>query len=169
MSLEVLGFIITLIYFLKDFGKKKPGNSILTYTENGKRIKDQWGYLTSIAALKYGIDEKVIIGTIGAESNGNQKAVGKAGEIGLMQLLPVGGALDDYRAENRFYGDPFQPQINIDIGAWYLSRIQAAFPLEDWLDKIQAYNTGIAGYRNGKRFQPKVDNFKKFVTNNVNT
>lgn len=169
MTLEIAGFIIALLYFLRDFVKPKAGNSILILTENGNRIKSKWGYLTSVASQKYGIDEKIILGVIGVESDGIPNAVGSIGEIGLMQLSPT-GALVDYRNENKtFFGDPFLPANNIDIGTWYLRKIHQAFPLEDWFDKIQAYNTGIAGYKNGRRLPEYVERLRKYVTNNVNT
>ncbi len=48
----------------------------------------------------------------------------KSGAIGLMQILPVGGALDDWNAahpDRQFTReDLFNPWVNILIGTWYL-------------------------------------------------
>jgi soluble lytic murein transglycosylase-like protein len=86
------------------------------------------------AAEKHGLDEKLIIRVIAAESNFNPKAVSRKQALGLMQLLPQTAA--QYSVANVF--DPAQ---NIEGGAHYL---------KDLLEKyrgnlalaLAAYNAG---------------------------
>ena len=131
-------------------------------TTRGEFIRAKWGHLTSLAQVKYGVPQEIIIATIGVESDGNAGVRGKAGEVGLMQLLAA-GALGDYE---RVFGqvfNPFDPVKNIDIGVWFLAEVNRAFPLELWGEKIQAYNTGIQGYKNGRRVPAYVERFGKYL------
>ncbi|HLF51507.1 transglycosylase SLT domain-containing protein [Flavobacterium sp.] len=133
-----------------------------TLTDRGETIKQKWGHLTSIASIKWGIPENVIIATIGIESDGNPNLVGNLKEIGLMQLLPE--TFSDYeRRNNVTIFNPFNPANNIDAGSWYLSEVQKNFPLEKWYEKIQAYNVGIAGYRKGRRNPDYINRLRLFV------
>ena len=76
------------------------------------------------AALKYRIDPDFVRAVIHTESRFNPYAVGAAGEIGLMQVLP-GGAVSDYARLHRIDVPGktalLDPGLNIDIGTWYLA------------------------------------------------
>jgi soluble lytic murein transglycosylase-like protein len=140
--------------------KRKQGFFVLN--ERGQKIKQKWGHLTSVASIKWGIPENVIIAVIGIESDGNQHVVGSSGEMGLMQLTPA--TFDDYeRINNITVFNRFNPVNNIDAGSWYLSEIQKNFPLEAWHEKIQAYNVGIGGYRKSRRNPVYINRLKLFV------
>lgn len=78
----------------------------------------------SEAAAKYGIDSRLVRAVVYEESRFRPGAVGKAGEIGLMQVMPKRAALDWARANNVPCPDEgvlFSPKINLEIGCWYLS------------------------------------------------
>lgn len=155
----MITLIISIVFMALIF-KRKQG--FFSLTENGKMIKNKWGHLISNASLKWNIPENVIIGTIGIESNGNENVVGGKKEIGLMQILP--GTFSDYEKETGTKNlNAFNPTINIDAGTWFLDKINRTFPLEDWEDKIQAYNVGINGYQKGRRNLDYVNRLFQYV------
>lgn len=76
------------------------------------------------AAAKHGLDPLLVRSVVYEESRFNPREVGKAGEIGLMQIMPNLAAADWAKA----HGKPlpsreelFDPQLNLEIGCWYLS------------------------------------------------
>lgn len=76
------------------------------------------------AAAKHGIDSRLVRALIYEESKFRPGAVGKAGEIGLMQIMPTRSAVDWAKAHNvpcPEAGILFSPRINLEIGCWYLS------------------------------------------------
>ena len=78
----------------------------------------------SEAAAKHGLDSRLVRSLIYEESRFRPGAVGKAGEIGLMQVMPNRAAADWARAHNvpvPEAGMLFSPKINLEIGCWYLS------------------------------------------------
>ncbi len=77
------------------------------------------------AARKYGLDSRLVKALVFQESRFNPMAVGGAGEIGLMQLLPRGAVLDwayAHRTEVPSNSSLYSPEINLDIGCWYLAK-----------------------------------------------
>lgn len=76
------------------------------------------------AAAKHGIDSRLVRALIYEESRFRPGAVGKAGEVGLMQIMPKRAAADWAKANNVPCPEPgvlFSPRINLEIGCWYLS------------------------------------------------
>ena len=76
------------------------------------------------AAAKHGIDSRLVRSVIYEESRFRPGAVGKAGEVGLMQIMPQQAAVDWAKAHNvpcPERGVLFSPRINLEIGCWYLS------------------------------------------------
>jgi soluble lytic murein transglycosylase len=88
---------------------------------------DDGKYDTEIVrtARKYGVDSRLVKALIFRESRFNPNARGKAGEVGLMQIIP-GSAVEDWARYNKVQtpapGLLFSPSLNIEIGTWYLSR-----------------------------------------------
>jgi hypothetical protein len=93
-----------------------------------------FGNLIHAAALKHGVNEKLITHLIAVESNFNPRAVSRKQAQGLMQLIPETAAR--YSVANIF--DPAQ---NIDAGTHYLKdlleRYRGNLPLA-----LAAYNAG---------------------------
>ena len=109
------------------------------------------------ASARHGVPESLIRALIWRESKFNPRTVGKAGEIGLMQIMP--GAVADWCSAT---GNPapskkalFHPGNNIEIGTWYLA--QAGRHWKDYRSReilqLSEYN---AGYGNvSKNMKPK--------------
>lgn len=102
----------------------------------------RWG-----SALGVSVPADLVRALIAQESGGNTNAVGKAGEIGLMQVRP-----DTARALG--VSDPrllFDPQVGIDVGVHYLaeqlSRYGGNVPRA-----VAAYNAGTVKYGTDERF-----------------
>lgn len=79
-----------------------------------------WHALIAAAADRYDVPPDLVEAIVAVESGGNPRAVGPAGERGLMQLLPATAARLGVR-------DAFDPAQNVDAGTRYLAaEIRAA-------------------------------------------
>ena len=108
------------------------------------------------AAARHGVPPQLVRALIRKESGFDAGARGKAGEIGLMQLLPSGAAAEWARVNKVPRPDErslFEVPVNLDIGCWYLGRA-----LNRWScckDKeILALAEYNAGARNADRWKP---------------
>lgn len=98
------------------------------------------------AADRYAVAPNLIRGVIRQESGFQSRAVGAAGEIGLMQITPI--AAKDWCAahgiEYRFRGWLCDPRFNIEVGTWYLARALRRW--DSYADKdvlaLAEYNAG---------------------------
>ena len=111
----------------------------------------------SEAAAKHGLDSRLVRAVIYEESRFRPGAVGKSGEIGLMQIMPDRAAKDWAKAHNvpcPEAGVLFSPRINLEIGCWYLS---------DGLRRFRDYNSATelalarynAGLTRANKWKPK--------------
>ena len=90
--------------------------------------------LADEAADLYGIPRAGLRAQVARESSWNPIAVGAAGEIGLLQLLPAA------IADTGLSGDPFDPWTNLRMGARYLQMQFQRFG--SWPLALAAYNGG---------------------------
>ncbi len=92
------------------------------FESDGERLYDR---IILEKAAKYSVDSRLIKAVIWQESRFQPDAVGRHGEVGLMQIMPNQAAVDWARV-NRVKvpsrGMLFKPELNIEIGTWYLSR-----------------------------------------------
>lgn len=77
--------------------------------------------LIDTIANVHGIDQELMRCVVMAESDGDPEAVGAAGEIGLMQIMPETGALLAREAGVADY-DLYNPAHNLWLGAYGLAR-----------------------------------------------
>ena len=114
-------------------------------TAAGMVIGDFDPILGQVSAY-YGIPYKRIVAHIMVESWGDPAATGKAGERGLMQLMP--GALSDVKANyplNFTWNDMYVASPNIQVGTAYLA-LQLS-RLNDLNLASRAYNAGAGAVR----------------------
>ena len=126
-----------------------------------REIKDR-PFLYDELIVKYGlqngVDPPLLKAVIWKESRFNAQARGDKGEIGLMQLLP-GGAVKDW--EDRFHqkvkskGLLTNPELNIQIGSWYLGRA-----LERWKDYTEREALALCEYNAGLK---RADSWKPLL------
>ena len=149
-TLLLLGMITgAILYFgLDKFTpakvEKKKTDSLLREFAIGGTLK--WEKLARKYSA-YRIEKNLILAVIAQESGGNRDSLGKAGEIGLMQILQP--ALTDV---NRTYGlnysfiDLWTPEVNIEVGAKYLALMNTQN--KDIIKALQSYNAGATTVKN---------------------
>ena len=102
--------------------------------------------LIRAAALQYGVDPALVSAVIWRESNYRADRVGRAGEIGLMQVREPAA-----REWARAAGAPefsaahlYDPGTNILAGTWYLARA-----LRRWAERDDPATFALAEYNAG--------------------
>ena len=131
-------------------------------------------------AAKHKVPAALIRAVISQESSFDPFAIGKAGEIGLMQLMPPGkpGAPEEWARVHRVKCPSrwklFRIDTNINIGCWYLARA-----VRRWKRYRCVYELALieynAGLKNAEKCKPetldgevvpliKIPSTKKYVT-----
>lgn len=90
-------------------------------------------------ALRYGIPPAIALAVAQQESGLNQAARGRAGEIGIFQLMPATAADQGC--------NPYTAAENIHCGLGYLADLYAQFG--DWTKALAAYNGGPGNMARG--------------------
>lgn len=108
------------------------------------------------AARRHRLDEGLLTAIVATESGFDPAVVSPRGAMGLMQIMP------DLARESAL--DPFEPTVNLDIGARYFSRLLDRFDGDVAL-ALAAYNAGpgaverfggMPPYRETSRFVERV-------------
>jgi soluble lytic murein transglycosylase len=106
------------------------------------------GPLIAEAAAKQGLPLPLVKAVVWRESDFEVRAVGNAGEIGLMQVTP--GAARDWARVHRIRSfresDLYDPKTNLSVGTWYLARAVRRWA-EDGADRPEVF--GLAEYNAG--------------------
>jgi soluble lytic murein transglycosylase len=107
---------------------------------------------------KYNLSPNLVKAVIWKESKFDANAVGKKGEIGLMQIMQKAAVKDwenYYKITLGGKGILFNPSLNIEIGCWYLAKCRRHWRKyrEPEVLMMAEYN---AGYRNVKKWLKKV-------------
>lgn len=115
---------------------KKKGSSSFQCGNSVFISKQQQAYKNIIRsyAAKYGVEEALIHSVVKQESCFNEKALSRAGAIGLMQLMPA-------TASHLKVKNPWNPEQNIHGGVKYLSRMLKRFK-GNTKYALAAYNAG---------------------------
>lgn len=113
-------------------------------------------YAASVAAAaqRFGIPETWIWHVMQAESDGNARAVSRAGAMGLMQIMPATWAM--LSARHDLGDDPFDTRSNIFAGAAYLRTMWDRY--RDVSLMLAAYNAGpgrVDAYLSGRGGLPR--------------
>ncbi len=106
------------------------------------KLKDEEATLIARSVLSFsmktrGVDPRLVMAVIAAESRFRPRAVSKKGAMGLGQLMPA-------TARSHGIRDPFDPVQNIYVTVKYLEReIQRHGGKSNWIDLVLAsYNAG---------------------------
>ena len=131
----VIAFIIGILRTLTSLGE----------TQSSAREKNLEPIIAKVSA-RHGVPVALIKAVIWKESRFNAREIGGKGEIGLMQITP--GAVEEWRRANRQTPlDPRRltdPEVNIEIGAWYL-----AWTARHWQDYTSKDILQLAEYNAG--------------------
>ena len=112
------------------------------------------------AAQKHQLPPELVRALIRQESGFNKDAVGAAGEIGLMQILPEGAAAEWARINKLprpSKRELFQVETNLDIGCWYLARAATRWKKYRCFREL-ALSEYNAGAKNAARWKPQTTN-----------
>lgn len=123
MTLTTIAIIAISVAFLLR-GRKR------TYAYN-EIIEDE--------ARAQNVPARIVQAIIQVESGGDPQAIGAAGEIGLMQLMPPTAAQMGYRGSR---SGLFDPRTNIHYGTKYLAWQMKRY--RELTTAIAAYNSGTA-------------------------
>jgi len=98
-------------------------------------------------ADEFGVDRSLIFAVINAESRFNDTALSRVGASGLMQIMEATAYDIAARAglSDFSYTQIFDPDINIRLGTYYLSRLLEQFDSVE--AAISAYNAGLGNVR----------------------
>ena len=116
-----------------------------------------WHPLVARAAERFDLDPALILGVIAVESKGDPDARGRAGERGLMQLMPATAV---EQASFLGFADPddvdlFDPETNITLGSAYLREQLHRFTRPSLA--LAAYNAGPARLQGWLDASPDLD------------
>ena len=77
------------------------------------------------ASAKYNVEPAIVKAVIWRESKFNPNAIGKKGEIGLMQIMPT--TAREWAGAQKLgmfaFTDLFNPEKNVECGTWYLKKL----------------------------------------------
>jgi soluble lytic murein transglycosylase len=100
------------------------------------------------AARRYELPPSLVKAVVWRESGFNSQARGKAGEIGLMQLMELSAQewADDQRVTNFSHEHAFDAATNTLAGCYYLAKALKRYPQTDnpWPYALADYNAGRA-------------------------
>ena len=145
----ISALLIALAYIFSDGDiRRKLRDGFVDDTKFAIEIKQ--------AAEKHGLPPELVRALIRKESGFDPYAKGKAGEIGLMQILPSGAVADWARVNQKKVpsgSQLYNVKLNLEIGCWYLGRA---------LNKWKNYRCGTelalaeynAGAKNASRWKP---------------
>ncbi|NBR63624.1 MAG: hypothetical protein EBT77_04830 [Verrucomicrobia bacterium] len=106
------------------------------------------GPLLAEAAANHGLPLPLLKAVVWRESDFETRALGAAGERGLMQVTP--GAAEDWARAHRIRSfretDLFDPRTNLAVGTWYLARAIRRWR-EEGADHPEVF--GLAEYNAG--------------------
>lgn len=111
---------------------------------------DNYDEFISFSAEKHNVDPVLVKALIYQESKFKEDAVGKSGEMGLMQIKFC--AVEDWANAQHFpmpsRDEIFKPELNIEIGTWYLARA-----IKFWQSSKYKYSVvlGLCEYNAGRR------------------
>ena len=95
-------------------------------------------------AAMYGLETELVYAVIHTESHFNENSCSSKGASGLMQIMQptADWAAEQIGIENYSYERIYEPEINIQIGCWILSKLADVYD-NDIVLICAAYNAGM--------------------------
>ena len=117
-----------------------------SHRERGR--PEHFAMIVRDAASRHNLDPALIMAVIKKESSFRANARGEHGEYGLMQITPAAARDWGRRHKRRIgsHGMLFQPELNIEIGSWYLAQ-----GMRDWKDHRDTEVLALAQYNAGPK------------------
>ena len=145
---------------MEHYSKKEARSLILSAVKSGRLKKRLARYITKTMELceQYQIDPFWALSVMWTESHFNLKATSSVSATGLMQIMPATGVylsklLKMPVSETIVYKNIKDPNVNIEMGVFYLKRLLKMFKGSYRLATV-AYNMGPGGvYRRLRRKQ----------------
>ena len=142
----------------------KGAEAVSSYT--GKNI--DYDKIILEAAQRNQVDPRLLKAVIWRESRFDPMTEGKAGEVGLMQIMPDLAVVDWAKAKGKdvpFRAALFDPELNIEIGSWYLGRaIRRWNKYRDcYVLALCEYNAGLTRANKWKPADPDADVRKRIT------
>ena len=142
----------------------KGAEAVSNYT--GKNV--DFDTLILEAAQRNQVDPRLLKAVIWRESRFEVMTEGKAGEVGLMQIMPDKAVVDWAKAKGKAVpsrGALFDPELNIEIGSWYLGNaIRRWSKYRDChVLALCEYNAGITRANKWKPADPNADVRKRIT------
>lgn len=133
------------------------------YKEFANKITETLIHESMIA----GIDPVLVMAIISTESSFNPAAMGRAGEIGLMQIRPTTAEAAAHKLGLHYSGEYelWSPTFNITFGIRYLSSLKLRFGGPE-LHFLSAYNLGSRAVRNLLKQNVEPQIYRARVANN---
>ena len=96
-----------------------------------------------IIAEQFEVDPYLILSIIQVETRFDPNKVSKKGAMGLMQVMPKTASwiIEEGKFPEELIDRTFEPNVNIALGSWYLSKIQNKYN-DKLVMIIAAYNAG---------------------------
>lgn len=127
--------------------------ALIVFLEHRQYTRQQIYTEIMRCAAKHRIPPELVYSVVEQESRFDRRAVGRAGEIGLMQLMPPGkpGAPEEWARINQTRcpsrHELFKVECNINIGCWYLARA-----LKKWHRYRCATELALIEYNAGPKY-----------------
>ena len=135
--------------------RKLPGSTPPPYPTGADALAaDKYDLEIATAAERHGVDSALVKAVIKAESNYDNRAISRAGALGLMQLMPETARL-------RNVANPFNPVQNIEGGVRHLKYLLSTF--DDLKLVLAAYNAGENAVRRHGGIPPYAET-RNYVT-----
>ncbi len=119
----------------------------------------------SLAANKYNLEPSLIYAVIRAESSFNPKAISRKDACGLMQLRESTAVwlAGEMGLEDFSFKKIFEPDLNIDIGCYYLRKLLTQYDNE-LATALAAYNAGsgnVGNWLNNRAYSSEENKLNK--------
>ncbi len=160
---------------LYESGVKERIGKIISGYQTGFKDPENVQQIIFDESVKYGFDPLFLTAVIVTESSFNNRAKSARGALGLMQIRPATakGLVDEVDAAGEKPLSLYDPEQNVALGAYYLSKLIARFG--DLKLALEAYNHGPSRLgrilRKGKRptrYSSKVLRlYKEFRTQSI--